>query len=197
MKKRVKTIVYILCGIAYSDLIFNPQKAFHLIPFFAKIQIPIVILLLLALFTIIANEILEEKFTVKIKKFKIPSLIICLICSLLVLNEIFFKFNYNQGTHFLVTLMLSIPIPIIINELIITCKTNKIYILLLGLTLIISTVIYFKFIYEPYEDYWNETPIIFVHQWIKNWLIFIGLNLIIIYYLMKNKERNPDSTFIT
>ncbi len=186
MKKYIKIIVYILCGIAYSDLIFNPQKGFHFIPFFAEIQVPIVILLLLSLFIITANKIPENKFKTKIEKFKILSMITFLICSLLILNEIFFNFRFNQGIDFLIVLTFSIPIPFIVSELIIRTKINKTFILLFGLILTITTSIYFKLIYVPYEDYWNETPIIFVHQWTRNWLIFIGLNLIIISRLLKN-----------
>jgi uncharacterized membrane protein len=190
LKKYIKIIIYILCGIAYSDLIFNPQKGFHFISFFDKIQIPIVILLLSSLITIIVNEIPENKFKTKIEKFKIPSMITFLICSLLILNEVFFNFHFNQEIEFLIALIFSIPIPFIVSELITTSKINKTYFLLFGLILTITTAIFFKFVYEPYEDYWNETPIIFVHQWIRNWLIFIGLNLIIIYSLLRNKEKN-------
>lgn len=159
-------------------------------PFFSKIQIPLVILLLLSLFTIIANEIPENKFKTKIYKLKIPSMITFSICSLLINNEIFFNFNFNQEIEFLIVLMFSIPIPFIVSELITKYKINKSYILLFGLVLIITTAIYFKFVYVPYEDYWNETPIVFVHQWIRNWLIFIGLNLIIISGLLRNREKN-------
>ncbi len=120
-------------------------------PFFAKIQTPIVILLLLSLFTIIANEITENKSTIKIKKFKIPALLVFLICSLLILNELFFSFNFNQRIDFLVAILFSIPIPFIVNELITTSKINKTYILLLSLILTIPTVLYFEFIYKPYE----------------------------------------------
>lgn len=158
-------------------------------PFFAKIQTPIVILLLLSLFTIIANEITENKSTIKIKKFKIPALLVFLICSLLILNELFFSFNFNQRIDFLVAILFSIPIPFIVNELITTSKINKTYILLLSLILTIPTVLYFEFIYKPYEGYWNETPILFIHHWIRNWLLFIGLKLNILYYLQKNKEK--------
>jgi hypothetical protein len=189
LRKYIKTIVYTFCGIAYSDLIFNPKKGFHFIPFFNKIQIPIVILLILSLFTIIVSELPQNKFSSKIEKLIRPSFFIFLICSLLIFNEIFFVFNFNQGIEFIVTVILSIPIPFIISDLIVSSKIKNIYVLFFGLLLTISTVIYFHFFYTTYEDYWNGIAIIFIHQWIRNWMIFIGLILITTYYLLKIEKK--------
>lgn len=190
MKKYIKSLVFTFCGIAYSDLIFFPKKGFHFIPFFNKIQIPIVILLLISLLVIIATEIPENKFSSKINKFKKPSLLFFLISSLLIFNEIFFSFNFNQGFEFFIIAIFSIPIPFIVSDLIIPFEIKNIYILLIGLFLTISTIIYFQFIYTRYEDYWNGIAIVFIHHWIRNWLIFIGVNLIAIYCFLETKKKN-------
>lgn len=190
MRKYIKIIAYILCGTTYSDLIINPVKRFHFIPFFNKIQIPIVIVLLLSLITIIVSELPQNRFSSKIEKLRKPSSLIFLICSLLLFNEIFFIFYYNQAIEFIVTVVLSIPIPFIIGDFIVSSKIRSIYVLIFGAVLTIPTLLYFQFIYTTYEDYWNGFAILFIHQWIRNWLVFIGLILITSYFYVLKAQKN-------
>lgn len=182
-------MIYSLCAIAYFDLIFNPKKGFHFIPFFNKFQIPIVVLMIISLLGVITLELPENKFSPKIREFKKYYSPIFLICLFLIFNEVFFIFHYYQKAEFHITAILAIPIPLIASDLFISSKIKCIYILFFGLLLTIPTFLYFHFIYTTYEDYWFGIPIVYMHFWIRNWLIFIGLNLILIYCLVTIKSR--------
>lgn len=108
-----------------------------------------------------------------------PAEVIHLIASTLILNEILFAFSFLQVIHFVVAIILALPIPFILYNLGLSKNILKYWTWIGGLILIF-TILFFDLIYVPYEDYWNGIPIIFIHYWIRNWLVFISITLIAI-----------------
>jgi len=100
-----------------------------------------------------------------------------LIANITVLNEMFFSFSFNQVIEWVVIILLVFPLLAILDSFRWSKRSIDLSMFIGSLT-IIATVVFFKLIYEPYEAYWMNIPIIFIHYWLRNWLIFIGLTML-------------------
>lgn len=193
MKKHIKAILLSISWICYLDLIYSPNKGFHFFTFFSKFQLYIVIALLLSLLIQIINEFSKS---MRINVLKKSAQLVFLFTSLLVFNEIFFNFQFNSLNIILelfIVMLFSIPIIFIMKDFLEIIKVRILYALIFGLSISVLTLLYFKYFYISYEDYFDGLPIVFVHHWIRNWIIFIGgiltlASLLNIYKTAVNRE---------
>jgi hypothetical protein len=184
LKKYIKPVLFTIAALGYLDIVLNPNKGFHfLISNKSVFQFIVASFASLSLIILIVGCF--KNFVKNVKRY---TQIVHLISSGIILNEIFFSFSFLQLVDFLIVLLLALPIPIIINDLFATAKSDRFYFIPIGLFLASSTFLFFKFSYNPYEAYWEKIPIMFMHFWIRNWLIFIGINLILIGVLRKNNR---------
>jgi hypothetical protein len=179
MKKYIKPILLLVSWITYLDLVVHPNKGFHFFSIFPRFQFSIVIILLLSLTIQIVDAFSKATLPNSWKK---KAQVIFIVASLLILNEVFFDFQFNSLNLILelsIAIILSIPIVFITMDFLEKNNSRNHYVLTLGLFISILTFIYFKYFYTPHEDYFNEIAILFIHHWIRNWIIFIGLILVL------------------
>lgn len=165
--------------ISYLDLILSPNKGFHFVKNFPKYQILIAAIAMISLVIMIVNYFSSNKSFIK---FKSISKMTFLIAALLIMNEIFFAFHFNSMNlifDLLVTVSLSAPIVFIAKDFLNDKVIKNKYILTAGFLVAVSTFIYFKYFFVEYENYYAGYPIIFIIYWIRNWLIFVGVVLMI------------------
>jgi hypothetical protein len=124
----------------------------------------------------------------KINKYKPKNILtlfrlIYLLLMVYVIHRFFHIFWFNQAVDFIIFILYVLPVPFILNDLL-KQKWVKIKVwLYIGLFLIITTLLYFKYFYISYEDYWNGTPIVVIHYLIRDWLCLTGTILILVSLL--------------
>jgi hypothetical protein len=115
---------------------------------------------------------------------------VLLILLLIYLNVFLKQFNFVQNVEYIIVFYHTLPIIYILNDLI-TEKVKPKYFAVLGIIFLIPTLIYFGFIYEAYEAYSEDgTPMIFVHQRIRNWICYVGIILILTSIIRKKTNHN-------
>lgn len=181
MKNYTKPIIYGISVLFYLDIFFNPNKGFS----FLKINQNTVSIIALAAVISLATLICTLIFKKSGNAVKIASALF-IIAALIIINEFLFSNSFHQTLDFLIALLLAIPLPMIINDLLGFHKPRLSNLLILGsFLLLLLTLVFFTFFYVPYEDYLLGLPIVFVHYWIRNWLILISAILLTVGLLKK------------
>ena len=186
MKKYTKSIIYGISALFYLDIFFNSNKVFSFLKINPNILSIIALIAVLSLTTLICT-LLFRKFT---NTAKLAGMLF-LVTALIIINEFLFSNSFHQSLDFLVALLLIIPIPLVINDLLSFHKRKVSNSLIPGsLILLVSTLIFFTLVYVPYEDYLMGLPIIFAHHWIRNWLILISIILLTVGVLKKKTANS-------
>lgn len=183
-KYYIKILIFSISILGFLDLLINPKPIG-----FLNTNLN----LLTSLSTIFGLTILTAKEILK-TRFKIPEKvlngikIVLLILFLIYLNVFLKQFNFEQNVEYIIVFYHTLPIIYILNDSI-TEKIRPKYFAILGIIFLIPTLIYFGFIYEAYEAYSEDgTPMIFVHQRIRNWICYVGITLILTSIIRKKTE---------
>ena len=174
-KSYIKIIIFTISILGFFDLFINP-KPFEFLN--SKLNLATSILTIIGLTILTFKEIRKDKFKISDKLLN-GIKIVLLFLFLIYLNVFLKRFNFIQKVDYIIVVILTLPIVWILNELL-SGKFKAKYLAIIGLIFLVPTLIYFGFIYEPYEAYSNDgMPIIFVHQRIRNWFCYIGIALIL------------------
>lgn len=179
MKKNIKIIVFIISIVGFSDFFINPRSIWNLN---TKWNFLLSLLIAVCLSILVLREILKDKIKISDKLLTVVKVMV-LILLLIYLNVLLKQFNFIQKTEYVIIAILTLPVPWILNELLVE-NINVRYLAIGGVFFLATTLSYFEFVYEPYEAYSsNGMPIVFVHQRIRNWLCYIGVIMIVISIL--------------
>ncbi len=172
--------------LGFIDLIMNP-KPFHYLG--TKLNFATSFLTVIGLLILTLKEVLNDRF--KISEKILSSIKIGILILFLIYLNVFLKwFTFVDYVDYVVVIYLTLPIIFILKDIIPNTIKSK-YLTLIGILLLLPTLIYFGFFYEAYEDYSSDgTPIIFVHQRIRNWLCYIGITLILTSIIRKKSNHN-------
>jgi hypothetical protein len=175
VKYYIKILIFSISILGFLDLLINPKPIGFLN---SNLNLLTSLLTIFALTTLTAKEILKTRF--KISEMVLKGIKIVLLFLFLIYLYVFLKqFNFEQNVEYIIVFYHTLPIIYILNDLI-TEKVKSKYLAILGIILLIPTLIYFGFIYESYEAYSEDgTPMIFVHQRIRNWICYVGITLIL------------------
>ena len=180
--KYIKILIYALSIIGFIGLIINP-KPFHFLG--TKLNFATSLLAIIGLIILALKEVFNDKFKIPqkvLKGIKIGILILFLIY----LNVFLKWFTFVKYVNYIVVTYLTLPIIFILKDFIPNTIKSK-YLTLIGVLLLLPALIYFGFYYEAYESYSSDgTPIVFVHQRIRNWICYIGVTLILTSIIRKN-----------
>ncbi|MDR6967692.1 hypothetical protein J2X31_001704 [Flavobacterium arsenatis] len=187
MIKYFKTILYVLTALVYLDIVMHPNKSFS----FLKINQ--FMLSLIALVTLISLlSLIVASFTRKLYNVRKIASVLFLLSAAIICNELLFSYSFHQPLVFLIGLTLLAPFPFVLDELIhIEKKKNIYFVVLFSLIVLISTLVFFIVFYVPYEDYLGGLPIMFVHHWIRNWIIAIAI-VSIVFGILKIISSRKD-----
>lgn len=173
-KSYIKIIIYIISILGFLDLLINPKP----IEFFdSNLNLVASILTIIGLTILTLKEIRKDKFGISNKLIN-GIRIALLILFLIYINAFLKRFNFTQSVEYIIVIYHTLPVIFILNDLTLKKIKSK-YLAIWGMILLIPTLIYFGFVYEPYEGYWNEIPILFVHQRIRNLICYFGIALIL------------------
>lgn len=188
-KKYIKVLIYVLSILGFLDLIVNP-KPFHYLS--TKFNLATSILTIIGLIILTLKETFYNRFKVSekvLRGIKIGILILFLIY----LNVFLKWFTFVGYVDYIVVTYLTLPIIFILKDIIPDNAKSK-YLAIIGILLLLPTLIYFGVFYEDYEDYSSDgTPIVFVHQRIRNWICYIGITLILTSLIRKKTNHNNGS----
>ncbi len=186
-KNYIKTLIYVLSVLGFLDLLVNP-KSFHYLS--SKWNLITSLLAIIGLTILTFKEILKTRFKIS-ERILIAIKTAILILFLIYLNVFLKWFNFVGYVDYLVVTYLTLPIIFILKDLIPSNIKSK-YLASLGIVLLLPTLIYFGFIYETYEAYSKDgTPIVFVHQRIRNWVCYIGI-VLILTSIIRNKTNHTQ-----
>lgn len=189
----IKYLSYIIAFLGFLSLLLNPRTQYlnsnhEVIRDYGRIFLFTGVLI--SLFTITISSYFFE-----IKKYKLKSAlnisgVIYLLFMIYIINRFFYMFWFNQIVDFIIFTLHILPVIFILNDLL-KPKSVRIKIFIpFGIFLIMGTILYFKYFYTSYEDYWNDTPIVVIHYLFRDWLCLIGTILILISLLrIKIHER--------
>ncbi len=183
--KFIKISVFIIAIISFSGFLVYPKHIGYLT---ARLNIINAILIMLCLAALVVNEVMDVEFRKSIVLNIKYILFIFLFSYLFIFLQ---KYIFTQKGEYIILTAFTFPLFFIYNDLFFN-KINPGKSIILGTLLLIPTLIYFNFIYVPYESYsYSGLPIIFVHFRIRNWICYIGIALIItsILKLMNNKKE--------
>ncbi|WBX77676.1 hypothetical protein PG911_05305 [Tenacibaculum ovolyticum] len=185
IKLHIRIIILGISAFGFLDLLINhtPNGLFN-----SDLNLLTSFLSFLGLIILILKHLFKKKL--KVSKKILNSIRITLILLFLgYLKVLLMLFNFIQFTEYIVVILLTLPIIFFIRDLF-TEKIKSKHFLILGFTLLFPTLIYFNFIYKPYEAYSdNGIPIIFIHQNIRNWICYIGIVFILTSLV---KVNNPE-----
>lgn len=185
-KKYIKILIFVISTLGFLDLIINP-KSFHFLV--TKLNISTSLLTIIGLFILTLKEILNDRFKIS-EKFLSGIEIGILILFLIYLNVFLKWFTFVGYVDYVVLTYLTLPIIFILKEIMPDTIKSK-YLTLIGILMLLPTLIFFGFFYEAYEDYSSDgTPIMFVHQRIRNWICYIGITLILTSIIRKKTNHN-------
>lgn len=186
-KKYLKLLIYALSIIGFLDLIVSP-KPFHYLS--TKLNLVTSILAVIGLSILMLKEVFNEK--IKISEKIMSGIKIGVIILFLIYLNVFLKwFTFVGYVEYVVVTYLTFPIVLILKDIIPDNIKSK-YLALFGVLLLFPTLMYFGFFYETYEDYSSDgTPIVFVHQSIRNWICYIGIALILTSLIRKKQIPKP------
>ncbi len=192
-KRYIKILIYGLSILGFLDLIINP-KPFHFLG--TKLNFATAFLTIIGLIFIVKKEIFKEKLNVS-KKLLTGINIGVLILFLIYLNVFLKWFTFVDKVDYIVVTYLTLPIIFILKDIIPDIMKSR-HLTLIGITLLVPTLFYFGFFYKAYENYSSDgTPIVFVHQRIRNWICYIGTTLILTSIIRKKTTHNTGSRCTT
>lgn len=182
----IKYLSYSIAFLGFLSLLLNPRIQYlnpnhEVISDYARIFLFTAILVNLLAITI-------SSYFIEIKKYKLKNIlnissVIYLLLMIYIINRFFYMFWFNQIDDFIIFTLHILPVAFILNDLL-KPKSVKIKIFIpIGMFLIMGTVLYFKYFYTSYEDYWNDKPIVVIHYLFRDWLCLIGTILILISLL--------------
>lgn len=189
--KLFKIVFFLIAIIGYVDKLINPHFQYLGSDFQKVVNYNIIIMfsiLIGTLLLIIFSYFFEiNKNVVNIAK------LIHILFSIYFINNLFYLFDFNELIDFFVVSSFLIPSMIIIKD---TIKVSSFHIsnnfIYIGFFLIVLDLIYFNYVYKPYEDYLFGLPILFVHYSIRNWIFILGLIFVWISFdklLLKNNNE--------
>ena len=180
-KYYIKILIFSISILGFLDLLINPKPIGFLN---SNLNLLTSLLTIFGLTILTAKEILKTWFKISEKVLN-GIKIVLLILFLIYLNVFLKQFNFEQNVEYIIVFYHTLPIIYILNDLI-TEKIKQKYFAILGIIFLIPTLIYFGFIYEAYEAYSEDgTPMIFVHQRIRNWICYVGITLILTSIIRK------------
>jgi hypothetical protein len=182
----IKILIYVLSILGFIDLIINP-KPFHFLG--TKLNFATSLLTIIGLIILTLKEIFNDRF--KISEKLLNGIKIGILILFLIYLNVFLKwFTFVGYVDYIVVTYLTLPIIFILKDIIPDIIKSK-YVTIIGILLLLPTLIYFEFYYETYEDYASDgTPIVFVHQRIRNWICYIGIVLILTSIIRKKTNHN-------
>jgi uncharacterized membrane protein len=185
-KKYIKVLIYVISILGFFDLLINP-KPFHFLG--TKLSFITSLLTIIGLLILNLKEILNDKF--KISEKILNGIKIGILILFLIYLNVFLKwFSFVGYVDYIVVTYLTLPIIFILKDIIPNTIKSK-YLTLIGISILLPTLIYFGLFYEAYEDYSSDgTPIMFVHQRIRNWICYIGITLILTSIIRKKTNHN-------
>jgi hypothetical protein len=188
----IKYLSYAIAFLGFLSLLLNPRTQYlnlnhEVIRDYGRIFLFTAILI--SLFAITISD-----YFIEIKKYNLKNVlnissVIYLLLMIYIINRFFYMFLFNQIVDFIIFTLHILPVAFILNDLL-KPKSVKIKIFIpIGMFLIMGTILYFKYFYTSYEDYWSNTPIV-IHYLFRDWLCLIGTILILISFLrIKIHER--------
>lgn len=189
----IKYLSYIIAFLGFLSLLLNPRTQYltsnnEVIRDYGRIFLFTGILI--SLFTITISSYFFEIKKYKLKNVLNISSVIYLLFMIYIINRFFYMFWFNQIVDFIIFTLHILPVAFILNDLL-KPKSVKVKIFIpIGMFLIMATVLYFKYFYTSYENYWNDTPLVVIHYLFRDWLCLIGAILIFISLLrIKIYER--------
>jgi hypothetical protein len=183
MKKSIpyiKIIIFWFSILGFLDLLIYPKMIGFL---GSKLNLITSTLTIIGLAILIFNEFLKDKFKIS-EKVLMGIKVVLLIFILTYLNVFLKLFDFTQDTEYIIVTYLTLPIIFILKDLL-SDKIKSKYLATLGLLLLIPTLIYFVYFYEPSEEFWNELPMRSLHYRIRNWICYIGITLILTSIIRK------------
>lgn len=195
--KRLKIIVYLLGIAVFYDLLQNPQRAqyaganFNIIPNYYRIITAVALMVLMTLLAL--YEIFRSRLAHRFGSFITIVQILFTGAIYMDVSYCMRVFSYHQVNEYIITALITLPLAFVFTDLSWLVKLKTKYLLFSGLTLIIPTTIYFQLIYQPYEAYYNDVPIMFLHYNIRNWLCFAGLLLMAVALLRWAEQKHAKS----
>jgi len=185
-KYYIKVLIFSISIFGFLDLLINPKPIGFLN---SSLNLLTSLLTIFGLTILTAKEILKTRFKISEKVLN-GIKIVLLILFLIYLNVFLKQFNFEQNVEYIIVFYHTLPIIYILNDLI-KEKVKPKYLAILGIIFLIPTLIYFGFIYEAYEAYSEDgTPMIFVHQRIRNWICYVGIILILTSIIRKKTNHN-------
>lgn len=166
--KKFKTVIFIINLLSLLDLAVNPTKGFLLL-LTTDFLVRAIAILLIA--NLILLSLSETKLSIRGLSIKQLSLSY-LSLSVILLNELLFKFNFYRMIDFIILLCLTIAIPFVLSN--IMKRIRLVSLILVALTTI-TTFSYYRFMYKPTDTYLLGYNSLFVHNWVRNWIVFSGI----------------------
>lgn len=185
--KYLKIVVFLIAMWGFFDLLINPKgiqyadSNLNIIPNYFRIITASLILIslgLLILYDLLKNRINNNHYPIVL-----ALRFLFLLLMYFDINYFLKIFSFHETTEYIIIILYTLPVVFVVKDLIQSLNFKTKHLALLGFILTIPTLIYFQAIYEPYEDYWNGIPIMFVHFRIRNWVCFIGFTLILVSIL--------------
>ncbi|MFC3972606.1 hypothetical protein [Maribacter confluentis] len=185
-KKYIKILIFVISTLGFLDLIINP-KPFHFLG--TKLNFATSLLTIIGLLILTLKEILNDRFQISEKI--LSGIKIGILMLFLIYLNVFLKwFTFVGYVEYVVVTYLTLPIIFILKDIMPDTIKSK-YLILIGILILLPTLIYFGFFYESYEDYSSDgTPIMFVHQRIRNWICYIGITLILTSIIREKTNHN-------
>ena len=188
----IKYISFIISFLGFLSLLLNPRTQYfnsnhEIIRDYGRIFLLSGVLV--SLFTIAVSSCFSKINKYKSKNILTLFSLIYLLLMVYVIHRFFYMFWFNQTVDFIIFALHVLPVPFILNDLL-KQKWVKIKAwIYIGLFLIITTLLYFKYFYSSYEDYWNGTPIVVIHYLFRDWLCLTGTILILVSLLRINTNE--------